>query len=457
MKKNIIFWLSFILIMLFFSPSKIYGENLDEQLDILDESEHYELVISALTTTETSTISNYNNFMSAYFDNLTYNLGMNYKGSCGYVAIAMFLSYYDTFFNDAIIPENYDIPSVGSGTNMIERRNSPGVLKDVIVNPESLDDTIYGLRLSALEYYSYMEALSNVSLHARLIIIANAKGYYNFNDDYGAAGSLFTYRLDVLNTYLGTVGYIEGIDYTIEYNDTGNYNDTYSYYVRRFTIEKIKAGYPVLLSVQRPSGLGHVVVAYEYDQATDIIYCHMGYGSDLTHVNVESRGFSVYATALVIDFMSQHSHNNNYGVTEIVNGIPTVTYYCYCSSSIHSYHQYSSHYSSINNQEHRAYCSCGAERTESHNKYISGCTKQCSNCSWSEEYHLCSYKQYNANCHHKSCSNCSLKQLENHKFTADPITYRIYCSLCGYQTNDYIQSIGYHIECILQKQIEKIK
>ena len=42
----------------------------------------------------------YESFLQAYYENLKYNFGMNYQGSCGYVALGMKLSYYDTFLND---------------------------------------------------------------------------------------------------------------------------------------------------------------------------------------------------------------------------------------------------------------------------------------------------------------------------------------------------------------------
>ena len=60
---------------------------------------------------------------------------MNYKGSCGYVAIGMLLSYYDTFLSDDIIPEQYDVISAGNETDMVQRRNSPGIKKDLVLDP----------------------------------------------------------------------------------------------------------------------------------------------------------------------------------------------------------------------------------------------------------------------------------------------------------------------------------
>lgn len=43
-----------------------------------------------------------------YFENLKKNMGLNKNGSCTVVSICMLLSYYDTFLNDDIIPEQYD-------------------------------------------------------------------------------------------------------------------------------------------------------------------------------------------------------------------------------------------------------------------------------------------------------------------------------------------------------------
>ena len=63
-------------------------------------------------TTYSSGITSYDNFMTAYYDNLTYNYGINYKNSCGYIALGMLLSYYDTYLYDGIIPEQFDAVSL---------------------------------------------------------------------------------------------------------------------------------------------------------------------------------------------------------------------------------------------------------------------------------------------------------------------------------------------------------
>ena len=456
MRKYYTFWFMVFIVFAFFSSSiNIHGKEKIELFnqnitsisdDVLNSSDHYELLTETLNTTEKSTITEYSSYLSSYYDNLTYNLGMNYKGSCGYVAIAMLLSYYDTYLNDNIVPDNYDIRSVGNDTNVFNRRNSPGVLKDIIVNPNNPVSGLYGYFLNAIDYYSQMEALSNISLHSKLITISSLRGYYDFSDDENPAGSTFTKRLDTINDYLNQViGFSNGVDYSIYYNTIAEGDYSKSSIVRDYTIQKIKAGYPVMLSIGKSTTFeGHVVIAYDYDEYEDKIYTHMGWGSNKTHVTIESQNFDVYKTALIVDFNLNHSHSNNYGVYTLLNDTPVTTYYCYCSSSIHTHHQYDYSYSIINNENHLAYCRCGDRLVKMHKKHLNGTYQYCDECNWSICNHSSSFFiQYNKMYHYKDCKYCSHYQLEYHKFTYDPKTYRIYCSLCGYQTNDFLQSIGF--------------
>lgn len=277
---------------------------------------------------------------------------MNYKGSCGYVALAMLLSYYDTYFSDSVITEQYDIVSNGNGNDMVARRNSPGVLKDAV----SVDYNNYeGFDMGAHEYYNYMLTMQNSSLHAKFITMAAKHGYYDFNDNENPAGSSFNSRLVILKEYLKSRNLSYKIDSCVDADN-----------VREFTINKIQSGVPVLLSVRNSSG-GHAVVAYDYDADADIIYCHMGWNAKTTHVSPESSGFSIYNTAMAIDFIGTHCHSNNYKITTVNNNIPSTTSYCYDSpyievynkTHIHSYIAYYEHFGSVTNPYHKAYCSCG--------------------------------------------------------------------------------------------------
>lgn len=64
--------------------------------------------------------------MSKYFKNLNKCIGKNLNGSCGYVALGMLLSYYDTFYNDDTIAEQYDYQITPSSMEELVNE-SPGV------------------------------------------------------------------------------------------------------------------------------------------------------------------------------------------------------------------------------------------------------------------------------------------------------------------------------------------
>lgn len=275
------------------------------------------------------------------------------------MAIAMLLSYYDTYLCDDIIPEQYDINSYGESNNMIIRRNSPGILKDAIVSPIDYKNNGYGFDLSANEYYSFMLSLQNTSLHAKLITLGAQRGYFDYNDDKNPCGTNFIHRYNIINDYLtNVIGYKLDKDYSIE-SFNGESSLSMSKSVRQFTIEQVVKGNPVLLFISK--GSGHVVVAYDYDSSNDKLYCHMGWNASQTHTIIEEQSFSRYKSALVINFKSSHKHSNNYAVS---NKTSRVNYYCYHDSNILTYskshvHGYSSYYESYSNQKHKAYCECG--------------------------------------------------------------------------------------------------
>ncbi len=376
MFKRVILLLSFVFIITVFPTCNIcYSHNEIVEKDCAFEGTEFidielrkSLVLS--DALYSSKIDSYSDFKNSFFDNLTYNFGMNYKGSCGYVAIAMLLSYYDTFLSDAIIPEQYDINSYGESANMILRRNSPGVLKDIISNPSSPSNADYGYSLDAYDYYSKILSLQTSSLHAKLISIGGARGYYDFSDNDSPCGTNYTMRYNVINDYFSNVlGYTLNVDYSlVSYNAESN--PLLSNNVRDFAIQQIALGNPVLLSVGGTLG-GHVVVAYDYDSITDKLYCHMGWNASSTHETVESYSFSTYKTALAIDFNTFHTHSNNYAITTSLGNIPSTNFYCYHDCQIFTYtngntHSYNDHYAFYSSKKHKSYCHCGEYILRSH-------------------------------------------------------------------------------------------
>lgn len=308
-------------------------------------------------------ITEYSDFKTSYFDNLRTNFGNNTKGSCGYVAIGMLLSYYDTFLCDDIIPEKYDVKSIGTGTDMIARRNSPGIMY------EDCDAE----KLSATGYYSYIKKLSDVSLHAKLITMGESKGHYNYKDDKNPCSTTIDQRIDVLNDYFSDVlGYSYGNQYSLSYID--GLTPSNSNLVREFTIKEIQLGNPVILAIDDSSNdeAGHALVAYDYDSEKDEIYCHFGINDAMTHYTIKQEHFDTYCNALAIHFNMDHTHSNNYSVTTISDdGTEITNDYCYHECEIKTYneswpHTYSDHYEKYSTSKHKAYCVCGNYKYMSH-------------------------------------------------------------------------------------------
>lgn len=272
-------------------------------------------------------------FKYEYFRGLTDNFGENVFNSCGYVAIGQLLSYYDTYLDDDIIDEKYDIQSFGDGFDMISRHNSPGVLND---------PPIVGLtgKNSSLLYLNYLKSVRDQSFQAELICQGNELGYFNtsYSID-NCCRTNFEQRMELLDYYLAP----KDITYDFVYIDSQG-ESSKSDEVRKFTIEQIKKGNPVLLNIgyfNNSSG-GHVAIAYDYDEKKDEVYCHMGWhdGSD-THQTPESVKKPCYYGALIIDFdSSSHRHSNNYVVFDGDNSKG----YCYNNSKVKTYYNHQHNY-----------------------------------------------------------------------------------------------------------------
>ena len=394
-------------------------DNIEEPYNGVSEDIHMSYLAGALDSDATyaSSITEYDNFLEAYYDNLTYNFGVNYKNSCGYIALAMLFSYYDTYLNDNIIPEQYDVNSIGEDTDIISRRNSPGTLRDIIQNPNNIHDKTLS-EFTATEYYSKMESMSSFSLHAKLISIGAALGKYNFTNSFAPAlTSINDLRL-IASSFLTNVSEIQNTEYDILTLYKGQAGKT-AEDIKNKAIEMIQQGYPVLLLVGVPGkSVGHFVIAYDYNPDSKKIYCHFGYGANQTHVSLDETEYSECWSMLVIDFKIEHSHSKNYGVTTITSNIPSTEYYCYDHCNIITYinkggeHTYNNSYSTHSSDQHKAYCECGEYILQDHLLF-----KESACCSLCGEPHTHDYSDHYAretSRAHRSYCACGASMLSAH-------------------------------------------
>lgn len=258
-------------------------ENVDS--DGLYDSKILELYKSAKNEEELFLLENYQTY---YFNKLGSNMGNNTKGSCGFVATAMLLSFWDTYWDDNIISENFDATTELEDEYIDLYAESPGVIRepDCLAEVEDID-----------KYDKYVHKYSNNYFHFKLIDLFDK---HISERDPGNYGMGYQDYIDLFDYYVyNYLGYTTE-EVEIIYSDVD---------VRNKTIDLIKDGIPVKLSIG-----GHAVVAYDYDEKTDNIYCNFGWGPNTSHVTIEQMGYSGYFNLVAFNFKDDHleHHSNNY-------------------------------------------------------------------------------------------------------------------------------------------------
>lgn len=238
-------------------------------------------------------------YATYYFNNLTKNFGDNRFGSCGYVSIGMLLSFWDTYWDDNVIPECYDIATILNNDAMSLDLESPGINNE--------DDITDGI--TEQNYYQVIEQYSDSYFHLFLLKMGkDLFGQYRLDDSYNPTGLTFEEYDQLLKHYLYNFrSYNSDKVNIVEYQS----NDSSS--VRDYAINLIKQGIPVKLGIGHSnSNGGHSVIAYDYDEEKDEIYTHFGWGPNTTHVTIESQGYDCYNNVFGIIFNTSHNHSNNF-------------------------------------------------------------------------------------------------------------------------------------------------
>ena len=163
---------------------------------------------------------------SYYFENLNEYHGYNSKGTCAIVAIQMLMGYYDTFYNDNIIPEEYDDIAYDYKSSIVEFNQSSG---------------------SGQDFHDYLISFASQN---------------NITPD--GVGMNITQEKDLTIKYLES----RNIEFNFKYIE-GNWADTTSNAAANHIKEAINNNNPVFLGAA-----GHATVAYAYD--SNYVYVHSG-------------------------------------------------------------------------------------------------------------------------------------------------------------------------------------
>ncbi|MDD7181638.1 MAG: hypothetical protein SOR23_05430 [Candidatus Enterosoma sp.] len=261
--------------------------------------------------------------MKTYFRYLYTNMPQNDFGSCGFVSLVSCLSYYDSYYNDTIIDEKYDVESHGSSVAEVAQ-HSPGVTK--VTSTASLNN----LTNNEINTYKKNFIISNKSTDFQydLMYTYNTKvlGRTNSSPKFDAAIGMWEYQ-DLLNAYYGNnkilFNYVSSSIYGSNVKDS-----SVQIQIRQYVYDMLEEGYPVILHIVDEQNdkkkYYHSIVAYDYD--INVLDCNFGYNnSDYSAINLNQHNYYI-TEAGRFDLTSFHEiHSTNY----VINGRP----YCGCGYS----------------------------------------------------------------------------------------------------------------------------
>lgn len=170
--------------------------------------------------------------------------------------------------------------------------------------------------------------------------------------------------------------------------------------IRNEIIAKVKAGIPVIYSGDPvDGGIGHCMIAHDYDEATDTLYFHTGKSGGHT-INDKETEYFIYTNNTAILWFEigdglVHSCSNNYKIVDS----STTEYLCACevySGSLEHEHDYNA---TIDNWDNRHFsrCICGKITNI--------------------EAHSLTYTNIYPTFHREECNECSYINDINHEYT----------------------------------------
>lgn len=311
-------------------------------------------------------------FVKDYFRNMTEEFITNDdEQNCGYVALAMLLSYYDTYWNSSIIEDKYqtsrkahldslsDQDFVSPGIKDLNlpvwdanhpRPDKPGenATEQEIIDYKKAITRAYNLYLEQATKWEYV----NQYLMSYLYKLGMEAGVLKFNshpvpkttlDGLKEIMSKYTKHSDAMYCESPEKSLIS-LDYryfdSVRFDYCETEEERYQA-IRNGIISSLKKGRPLILDGElRGDDLSsgepgyHAVIAYEYDEQNDTIYGHSGWkiegGSrvNLDELYAHIRGYAW----LEVSSDLRYSQNN---LTFEVDGVGYDT--CHLSSHSHGY------------------------------------------------------------------------------------------------------------------------
>lgn len=290
-----------------------------------------------------------------YFCNLYKNSPYNAQSSCAYVSLIQYLSYYDTFYDDSLIPEDYD--SFDHASSIEEAAlTSPGVCREEYPlglqyhyneNNEVIIDN-YGTDL-----YNFVIKEKDHNLEAYYTYIYNS--YLDLDPLYYIdSNAMWEYHV-ILERAKG----LKEKNLTFEYEDYlykyDNYwNEDCVNFFDSYVKDTLDKHVPIILHIAEKGSLAnyHSVVAYYYDE--EGIHCNYGRGKETTDMVIPDDYYILQAGTIDFSNSKMLPHSTNYKVN--------FDNYCGCGKL----HEHTIKCQFLDSVKHEYACICGFKHTSLH-------------------------------------------------------------------------------------------
>ena len=250
--------------------------------------------------------------MNHFFEN-SLNFAPKNHISCGFVSLIQVLSFYDTFYNDSIIPNQYEYKKTNVTSLSQLTDNSPGVFRENnYISPENYEN--YCRATATYNFQSYLTTVYNDGVLQNSSIFESSMHMNEYDD-------LFSCLTTSVLRYANF----------IKFNAINTHHpiDSEQIFFREFIIENIMEGRPVIVHVRKScDSTLHSVVAYKV--INNEIYANYGwntsYDSNRKLLIDNGQEFdSIYSVGILTFPNLTHSHSDNY----VLNNFK----YCGCGYS----------------------------------------------------------------------------------------------------------------------------
>ncbi len=395
---------------------KAYKDNLYEEeveSQMLDAQFYEQSAVTAPSSSpsETNAVP-----YSFYFENLRENMGENVDGTCTFIASGMILSYYDSVYDDDIVPEQFDV----SGTRRVS--DEPAANIDPFSSWSDITATEFNQSPGVTEAF-HVQTIDDMDTGNSMGIGEVNTLISNYLDD--ADISYTTHQWSILNLFTSRLQWVRnGID---------SGNPVYVHFTGTDTALDSR-------------DLNHAVVGYEYDE--NGIFVNFGWKGRYSHVNISN--YSIQNVLYFeLDDTESTIYNYEWDSTNGASGRMSIGGNVNCFHNIEVL--------SVNDTSHLLGCGfCGNDCYYFNHDFDQG---TCTVCNHDHVNHTLSSTWYGtATSHYRKCSTCDLNVYcsEAASVTSYTDTTHTYTCSEGYSrtynhtfdSNNDCTACGYHAEHI---------